>query len=78
MTTTKSKIKVRKNVPLPPPSGRNEYPMLEVGQSFFAPGKQHNDLAGVIANRKRKYKQKHVCRIVTEKGVRGLCVWREV
>lgn len=75
---TKRPLKATNKVPLPPPTNRNRYPMLKVGESFFAKGKEHNDLAGVIANRRRRHEQKHVCRIVKENGVRGLRVWREV
>jgi hypothetical protein len=53
-----SEFKIDRGMPAPPPNRgrRNKYPTdeLDVGDSFFVPGKVHSQLSGVKANAKRK------------------------
>jgi hypothetical protein len=69
-------IPVTRDIPPPAPIEHNAYPMLEVEESFFVANKVHNQLAGVLKNRKNKLGQTHICRSRIENGVKGLRVWR--
>lgn len=72
-------FKIERGVKLPPPSwGRKKkYPIdqLEVGDSFFVPGKVHTQLSGVRANAIRKGIKLSV-RNETVDGISGVRVYR--
>lgn len=52
-----------------------KYPLkdMEIGDSFFAPGRKSNSVSASIA---RAYPKKFTRREVTENGVVGVRVWR--
>lgn len=69
-----TEIKIDKGVPCP--SRRNRiwpFPEMEIGDSFFAPGKSGANLH--VASRSAP-SFKFTTRTVTENGVKGTRVWR--
>ena len=72
MTRQHAEIKIEKNIPIPKP--RNKYPfaLMDVGDSFFVPGKTASHLSGSIGNAMRITSGKFVTRNI-DGGVR---VWR--
>lgn len=76
-----SEIKIDKGVPLPEPSKRGPkhvYPWekLQVGDSFFVPGKKTNTFGGQLTRFKKSAGIKCVIRTVTENNVKGVRIWR--
>jgi hypothetical protein len=72
-------FEIDKNVPLPPNAGKpggGKYPWasMEIGDSFFAPGKVGARVA--TAGKRGGGQSKFTIRTVTENGVRGVRVWR--
>lgn len=72
-------IKIDKGVPIPPHgnAGSKKYPILsmEVGDSFFAPGKKPT--ANMAMSKARKtLGYRFSQRAVVENGVAGVRVWR--
>lgn len=80
----KHAFKIDKNVPIPSRSKHtvSKYPFaqLEVGDSFFAPGKKNTGFSGIVQNFYRNHRDKTDCkfsiRTVVEKGVKGVRIWR--
>lgn len=75
-----NKITVDKDVPLPEGAGMRgsaKYPWADmaVGDSFFTVTPAEV-VSGAIAVRRRKHKERHASRTVTENGVKGTRVWR--
>lgn len=72
-------IAVDKGLPIPAPrgGGARKYPFreLEVGDSFFIPGKTRQQLKASISNASCDCRR-FVTRGVVEHGVKGLRVWR--
>lgn len=70
-------IKVDKNVPIPPAKRQTIYPWakLEIGDSFFIPGKTAGKMGGIFASAKA-LDHKYTARTVVENGVKGARVWR--
>lgn len=71
-------IKIDKGVELPKKwSAHQKYPFpsMKVGDSFFAPVK-HVNINGSIAYATAKTGFRFEARTVTEKGVKGVRVWR--
>ena len=78
---TRETIRIDSDISLPSPKGGAgvvKYPFrqLEVGQSFFVPGKTQADLSGSIGAARRAMGRKFATRRVTEDGVTGTRVWR--
>ncbi len=69
-------IKIDKGIPVPR-SWHGGYPIgqLEVGDSFFAPGRTPNSFCGSKQWQQTKGR-KFACRTVTENGVKGTRMWR--
>lgn len=67
-------LKIDKNVPLPPiQTIKYPFPFMEVGDSFFAPGKDSSFFGTYVT----KYPgRKFTTRVVTEKLVKGVRIWR--
>jgi hypothetical protein len=67
---------IERNIPIPQSrSGSSTLPFdrLEIGDSFFAPGKT----AGYIVNQARPHRpKKFTMRSVIENGTRGFRIWR--
>ena len=65
-------IKIDQNVPIPARENR-KYPFkqMEIGESFFVPGKISSDLSTAIYRPK-----KFTFRTTIESGVKGVRVWR--
>ena len=70
-----SKFKIENDIPLPP---GNKYPFgeLEIGQSFFASGKEGANAQPASSRYGRVHGKKFVSRSVTENGVVGRRIWR--
>lgn len=76
-------FKVEKKVPVPEegPSRMKRYPLgsMEVGDSFFVPEDEVNNLGSVVQSA-HKYGKRHkvffTTRRVTESGLVGVRVWR--
>ena len=74
-------IAIDKSIPLPTDESKHSskriypFPTMEIGDSFFAPGKKPVDLNGVVQRHKAKGKD-FTSRAVTENGVTGCRVWR--
>ena len=70
-------IEIDTDVPMPTQraSRRVRYPLreLEIGQSFFAPGKSRASVGAVISTLAPK---RFVTQIRVEDGVKGIRVWR--
>lgn len=69
-------IKIEKGIPIPPGAGGwRKYPLgeMEIGDSFFAPGRKAGDISGGFAYHKGK---KFSARTCAENGVDGVRVWR--
>ena len=75
MNVQNGEIKVEKGIPIPPTSNRGKYPWLqmEVGDSFFAPGRKTSQI-GSCYNRIVGKTFRSRTRI--ENGVKGVRVWR--
>lgn len=75
-----SEIKIDKGVPLPEPKrGRKgTYPWdeLQVGDSFFVPGKTCNTFGGFLTRLKKAGGIECVIRSVTENDIKGVRIWR--
>jgi hypothetical protein len=75
-----SEIKIDKGIPIAPnTSGRRAiYPWAEmqIGDSFFVPGKTTRQFAGHFSRAKARYSMNFVVRVVTENEVTGVRVWR--
>lgn len=74
-------IKIDKGVPMPTgATGRppNRYPWvgMEIGDSFFVPGRKAATMGGTLASAKKTHGYICRCRTVTEDGVAGVRVWR--
>ena len=70
-------IKIDRNMPIPAQARRSslKYPFadLDIGESFFVPGRTGAQLSGFISwNRPKKF----ATRTVIENGVKGVRVWR--
>lgn len=66
---------IQSNIPLPTPRGPVKYPLadMKVGDSFFIPGKNSQQISGSFAiNRPKKFS----VRQREENGVKGVRVWR--
>jgi hypothetical protein len=76
----KTMITIDKDKPMPNGFGvRGKYPFaeLDVGHSFFVPGKTTSGISSSVANaRTRMPGRKFVTNTVTENGVTGVRVWR--
>jgi hypothetical protein len=76
----KTMITIDKDKPMPNGFGvRGKYPFaeLDVGHSFFVPGKTTSGISSSVANaRTRMHGRKFVTNTVTENGVTGVRVWR--
>lgn len=66
-------IKIDKNIPMPKLKIHYPFKELEIGDSFFVPGKKITDFGGSINNAKPK---KFTLKSVEEKGVKGIRIWR--
>ena len=78
--TTES-IEIETGVPMPESKGvgrRLRYPLLEmeVGQSFFAPGRNAAQMSAYTGYVRRKYGKSFQARTLAENGVDGCRVWR--
>lgn len=80
---TDVEIKIEKGVPIPPPRApnllaRHLLSEMEIGDSIFIPGRGVSSAsAGMnLFARRHAPNRKHVCRTVTENGVKGIRVWR--
>lgn len=72
-------IKIDKGVPMPETRGKpNTYPIreLEVGDSFFAPGKIRTGMTGTMRLIRLETGRTFTTRSVTEDGIAGIRVWR--
>jgi len=72
---TDDEIKVEKNVPMPPSITRYPFRKMNVGDSFFAPGKTGTD----ISKASQIYKAdglRFTARTVVENGIKGARAWR--
>jgi hypothetical protein len=71
-------IKIDKNVPIPKGRHNAKYPWkeLEVGDSFFIPGKDAKSTSGIKRSAKNSAGIDILTRAVTENGVNGMRVWR--
>ncbi len=68
---------IEKDIPIPEKSGRKiKYPLddMEIGDSFFIPGVDHQDISPVIAARKRARKWQR--EFTTRREDDGIRVWR--
>ncbi len=80
----KPKITVQSGIPLPNPDsprGRSIYPWREmsVGDSFFVkgdPNKKNPISGGAVGSAARRLGVKFAMRYVTERGQKGIRVWR--
>lgn len=75
-----SKIKIDKGVPIPKAElGRNrKYPWdeLQVGDSFFVPGKTRATFNGFASRFKKTHGIHFTLRTVTENDIKGVRIWR--
>lgn len=69
-------IKIDKNKPMP--ETRLTYPFrsMEVGDSFFVPGKTTRAMAGAVAGARKRLGLKFAARTITENRVTGVRIWR--
>lgn len=67
---------IDKNVEMP--SGKTEWPFkdMEVGDSFFAPGKNTRQLQNASSHYRKIAGMKFRAAAVTEDGVEGARIWR--
>jgi hypothetical protein len=65
------------NVPMRSPH-RSKYPLavMEIGQSFFVPGKNINGMTSIVAYAQKATGRRFSCRARVEKGLTGVRVWR--
>lgn len=72
-------IAIDKNIP-PPTTGAkgNKYPIeaLEVGDSFFVPGKRPAEISACYFRKALTLRRKFTARTLEENGVKGCRVWR--
>lgn len=68
-------IKIDKDVPIPELPSLYPFSSMEVGDSFFAPGKTNKQMQNAASNY-RKRGMKFVTRQVTENSVEGTRIWR--
>lgn len=70
-------IEIEKGVPIPDKAGRKvKYPLddMDVGDSFFVPDADHQDISPVIAARRRA--RKWTRQFTTRREDDGIRVWR--
>ncbi len=72
---------IRYDIPAPPVRRRGrpqKYPWaeLQVGGTFFAPGKTNNQIAACARHRTRRLGHQFTTEVRTEQGVKGTRVWR--
>jgi hypothetical protein len=71
-----SKIKVEKNIPIPPrgPRGCYKYPFdaMDVGDSFFVKGGVYKTLSASVRSAAHRMGRKFTCRVYDD----GIRVWR--
>lgn len=68
-------FKIDKDVPMPEVTGTYPFAQMEVGDSFFVPGRTPKQMQNAAANHRKKGK-KFKAMQVTEKGVEGTRIWR--
>lgn len=74
-----AQIKIEKGIPVPSKGRKSRlYPLadMQVGDSFFAPGRVVQQLTAAVARPAKIMGAKFACRTVTENGVKGVRVWR--
>lgn len=72
-------FKIEKDVPPPPtPTGELIYPFaeMEVGDSFFAPGKKQKAVSQSARKYGKRTGTRFSSRTTVEDGVQGVRVWR--
>ena len=71
-----SEFKIEKNVPLP--RSRSKYPWteMEVGDSFFVPGRDGDAVIGCFGKQAKDWGWKFSARTRHEQGIFGVRVWR--
>jgi hypothetical protein len=72
-------IKIEKNVPFP--SRRNKYPIsdMEVGDSFFVPGKKSTQAGAIVfkhVQKGKKFSSRTCTQEVNGETVNGVRIWR--
>jgi len=70
--------KLDDNVPLPEANTQSSYPFAEmqVGQSFFAPGKTTDQLSNAAGHWRKKKGMKFTIRKTVENDIAGARCWR--
>lgn len=73
--------KIEKGIPIPEGCGRwgnAKYPWerMEVGDSFFVPGRAAADMSGARQNAAKRFGRAYGTKNETKDGVRGVRVWR--
>ena len=73
-------VKIDDDVPMPPHGGGRgdkwPYRKVNVGESWFMPGKGVNVVSSQVSGWKLKTGFRYASRTVTENGVKGVRVWR--
>ena len=69
---------VEPGIPMPDPPGVARYPwgQMEVGESFFVPGRHSANMASTASAAGARLGRTFRVRTVVESGVKGVRVWR--